>query len=99
MILFHRSVKMILLKLYGMLDEISKERGIYVFRFRNNDSRHPNSILFFTTIDFLDVNVEEFNEKYGVFHTTDGDYENDPVLEKISYHEFYLNSIKARELR
>lgn len=85
-------------KLYAMLEEINKQRSIYVFRFKfnHNDSRHPNSILFFTTIDFLDVDIEEFNRKYGVIHTTDdGYYRGDPVLKKISYDKFYSNSKKV----
>lgn len=100
-------------KLYAMLEEINKQRSIYVFRFKfnHNDSRHPNSILFFTTIDFPDVNgedlnvekenvkvlnIEEFNSKYGVIHTTDKGCVGDPELKKTSYNEFYLNSTRTK---
>ena len=82
--------------LYAMLEAINKQRSIHVFRFHNSDPKHPNSVLFFTTIDFLNIGVEEFERKYGVIHTTDGDYKNDPVLEKIPYNIFYLNSIKVK---
>ncbi len=85
-----------MLGLYAMLDAINKQRSIYVFRFHSKGSRHPNSILFFTTINFSKINIEEFNMKYGVIQTTD---DGNTVLEKISYDKFYLDSRKVRELR
>lgn len=52
--------------LYKILGNISKDRQLYVFRYKDCDKNHPNSIIFITTINIPNITCEEFELKYNV---------------------------------
>lgn len=70
-------------KLYYELEQLSKKRQLYIFRYRDEDRNHSNSIMFITTIDFPLPDSKAFQKKYNV------DFVKNGKLEKIVFEDFY----------
>jgi len=79
---------------YTQLLEISKERQLYVFQYRDDDRNHPNSIIFITTIDFYLLEKKAFEEKYKIRFTTYERKGRGVRLEKMKYEKFYSNMLR-----
>ena len=88
-------IKEKILKIYDSLLEMSKERQLYVFKYRTTHSHGaPNSIVFITTIDFPEISDEiEFERKYSLVIDRD-----ERIVEKYFYKEryedFYINMVR-----
>lgn len=74
--------------LYEQLLEVSQKRQLYIFRYRDEDRNHPNSIIFITPIDFPLIDDKVFQKKYGIYFSNDG------YLEKLECEKFYSNMMK-----
>ena len=82
--------------LYDDLAKISRNRQLYVYRYRDEDRNKPNSIIFITTIDFMEISDADFQKRYKIdFYTSGyglGDYK---YLKKYRYEDFYTDVKKT----
>ena len=74
---------------------MSKERQLYVFKYRTTYAHGaPNSIVFITTIDFPEVNDEmEFERKYSLVIDRKEDMV-EKYFYKERYEDFYINMMR-----
>ena len=74
-------------KLYEKIKLVHEVRPLYVYSYRDDNRNHPNSIVFITTIDFVDISDYDFQSKYKI------DFLNDGRLKKMTYDEFYAEAL------
>ena len=88
-------IKKKILRIYDSLLEMSKERQLYVFKYRTTHSHGaPNSIVFITTIDFPKVDDEiEFERKYSLVIDR-GEKIVEKYFNKERYEDFYINMMR-----
>ena len=75
-------------KLYEKIKLVGEMRPLYVYSYRDDNRNHPNSIVFITTIDFVDISDSDFQSKYKI------DFLYNGRLKKMTYDEFYTNVTK-----
>lgn len=82
--------------LYDDLAEISRNRQLYVYRYRDEDRNKPNSILFITTIDFMEISDADFQKRYEIdFYTSGYGLGGYKYLKKYRYEDFYIDVKKT----
>ena len=70
----------------------SNEKELWVFKYRDGNNNHANSIIFITNIQLSDISVEKFMERYSLTNTENGE------LIKETFSEFNKKRFKLRKV-
>lgn len=80
----------------GYLELISKEleqagKELWVFKYRDGNSNNANSIIFITNIQFSDIELKEFINRYSL------EVRDDAKLVRETFSQFYKKTYKLKK--